>query len=414
MNSYELMNILGKAFSDGEIDALAEYLANNCVYSSEYANKSFDSADEIINRMKFVNSNVNDDSRYTFSIVRLDEIARTEDVNELLEISSDCKLIEWGLYLYQYDNSFPVSVVIAAQNGNGEICKILLSRNTKVFNLNFYGEVEDADSPQDLPSTVTPLTPRDRQVKEMQKAFSGQHLEDEEKKDTSNFYIWRQADIFLKDFLKNNGYQLNESRVFDDCIGYRCTRKGQQYTVYMFAYGKEKTVQLDGDYCEKFSRKSFSKDSTILIIYLNVKRFQGGGGVTYKVYSYNGNEDSHIELWKLSNIQGKWVLQYFTRAEMMGRINELLYAFNRDSLDVYDCIICDHNPTFDGYGETGYLLNSAFYGALKNLRNKYGDMRVGYVRYNDVVYSAVPYLTGYGFFGFNVNNENKIHKIFKK
>ena len=412
MTTYEVMDILGKAFADGEVDALAPHIAKNCVYSSEYANKRFETADEIIERMKYVYSNIDENSRYTYSIVRLDEISNLSDVENLIVSSIDFELIDYGLYLYQYDNHNPVSIVIAAQNANGKICRILLSRDTKVFDMKFYGEVDEDDSPYDLPSTVTPLTPNDRQVKEMQNAFSGQHLEDAPQKDEDNIYIWRQADLFIKDWLKNNGYYVNESRVFDDCVGYRCKRYGLQYTVYMFAYGRSATVYLDGEYCKKFENTQFSENSTVLIVFLHVKRYRRGNEIEYKIFKSGESENPQIELWKLNKVSEKTILQYFTREEMMGRIKELIYAFNHDSLDVYDCIICDSNPSFLGYGESGYSLNSAFYSSLKRLHDKYGDMKLGYVRYNDVVYSAVPYIEDYGFFGFKVNNENQIHEIY--
>ena len=33
-------------------------------------------------------------------------------------------------------------------------------------------------------------------------------------------------------------------------------------------------------------------------------------------------------------------------------------------------------------------MNSAFYGTLRTMHREYGDMKLGYVRYNDVVYSS--------------------------
>ena len=118
MTTYELMDVLGKAFADGEVDALTPHIAKNCVYSSEYANKRFESADEIIERMKYVYSNVDESSKYTYSIVRLDEISNLSDVENLIVDSTDFELVDYGLYLYQYDNHNPVSVVIAAKNAN--------------------------------------------------------------------------------------------------------------------------------------------------------------------------------------------------------------------------------------------------------------------------------------------------------
>lgn len=49
-------------------------------------------------------------------------------------------------------------------------------------------------------------------------------------------------------------------------------------------------------------------------------------------------------------------------------------------------------------------MNGAVYGHLHRLHEAYGNMKLGYVRYNDVVYCAVPYLDGYGYFSFTVDN----------
>ena len=35
------------------------------------------------------------------------------------------------------------------------------------------------------------------------------------------------------------------------------------------------------------------------------------------------------------------------------------------------------------------------------MHREYGDMKLGYVRYNDVVYSSVPYIEGLGFFSWS-------------
>lgn len=411
MTNIDLIELIGKAFADGEVDALAHYLANDCVYKSEYANNRFDSAEEIIKRLKHVFSSLDDTNRYTYSIVRLDEITDLEKTQAELNGLTGDLINEYCLCLYQYSSKDPVAVVLVSQNVENKICEILLSRNKNVFDMKFYGEDIGEDSPYDLPATVTPLTPHDRQVHELRRSFSGQHLDDIPEEEKDNLYIWRQADLFIKDWLEKRGYYVTESQIQEDCIGYRCNRNGYAYTVYMYAYGQKKTTQIDGDYCDKLGKNDFSKNSTVLIVYLNVKRFMQGEKIAYKVYYYGGDEDGDIELWKLSKVNGKPILDYYPRKEMIDRIYELMYAFNHESLDVYDCIITEQNPKFNGYGESGLLFNDAFYGALKRLHTEYGDMKMGYVRYNDVIYSSVPYLEGYGFFDFEVFNNNRIHSI---
>lgn len=416
MTNYDLIALLGKAFADGEVDALAPHLAKDCIYYSEYASKGLSSAEQIVERMKQVYSQLDKTNRYTYTIKQLSEVTDPKKAQAILKNLPDVIMNEYCLYLYQYDRGKPIAIAILSQNSRGKICEILLTRNIGVFNIPFYtGEGED-DSPYDLPSTVTPLTPHDRQVKELRRAFSGQHLDDIPEEEKDNLYIWRQADLFVKDWLKNNGYYVSESQIQEDCIGYRCNRKGYAYTVYMYAYGKEKTAPLDGDYCEKLGQNDFSKNSTVLIVYLKVKRFKQGEKASYKVCHYSGDEGACIELWRLNKVNGRPILEYYTRKEMIDDgTNALMYAFNNDSLDVYDCIISEQNPSFLGYDERGYLFNSAFLGALKRLHEKYGDMKLGYVRYNDVVYSSVPYLQGYGYFWWTVDpSDDRITKMYSR
>ena len=45
MTNYDLIALLGKAFANGEVDALAPHLAKDCIYYSEYASKGFSSAE---------------------------------------------------------------------------------------------------------------------------------------------------------------------------------------------------------------------------------------------------------------------------------------------------------------------------------------------------------------------------------
>ncbi len=409
MKQYDLIKLVGDAFAFGSVDTLVPHITDNCRYLSEYSHKSFSSSEEITERMKYVYSQLDDTNSYSYEIVKLNKIANITEAKK--EFISDAKtsLCIYGLLLYQFSKIHPVAVIVATINRRGEICNITLSRNTSLFDIAFYGENTEEDSPYDTPATVKPLTNRDRQVNELQRAFSGQHLEEKNYTD-DEVYIWRKSDDFIKDWLRNNGYYVQESDILDDCIGYLCNRNGYEYAVYMYAYGKEKTTQLDGDYCSKLKKHPYAQNRTVLIVYLNVKRFVSDGETTYGVYNYC--EDEKIELWKLGEANGKPIIQYYTRKEMMDRIYELMYAFNRASLDVYDDIISKSNPSFNGYDSQGITFNSAFYYNLQKLHLKYGDMKIGYVRYNDVVYSEVPYLDNYGFLGVKVDNENRITQVY--
>ena len=406
MENREIVDLLGRAFAYGEIDRIADYIAPDCKYQSDYSNKEVQMAENIIARMKTVYSNLTDDCRYNYEIVKIDDVRNKESEYQVKRIDG-MAVCEYGLLLYQYSDKCPVAVVLVVIDENEKIKRILLVRDRNRYNVEFY----DTDSPKDVPATVQPFTTHDRQVAELSSGFSGQHLKGTSEDASADVYIWREADKYCKSLLKSRGYYLLESKIFSDCIGYRCNRKDYAYTVFMYAYGTKKTSQLDGDYCRKLRHYEFSKDSATIVLYLNVKRREVDGKTEYTVCDYSGNEDYAPEMWLVSDINGKNILEYFPRKEMMDVTYHLMYAFNHDCLDAYDCVICDKNPVFDGYENTGMVLNSAFYNVLLKLHKEYGDMKYGYVRYNDVIYSGVPYLEGYGFFSFQVNDQDRIIKV---
>ena len=417
MDFSEKIELLGQAFAFGKTDELAVYLNENCTYHSDYAHKHLTSAAQIIKSMNSVaeavkrNNEEGKNSTYTYRTIKLAEVFKEGVSLDDLYGDSFFDVCEEGVLLYQFGDPNPVAVVYAKSNPGGFFTEINLSRNKKWFAVTFYGDDGLEDSFKDIPYTVKPMSSHDRQVQEMRSVWTHQDY-DYENLDDSEVYIWRQADKFIKDWLDDNGYYVRESQVFDDCIGYRCNRNNYAYTVFMYAYGQEKTAQLDGDYCKKLLDYDLSDHSTVLVVYLNVKRRKNGESFTYTVCNYAGDEDRSIELWRVIEVAGKPILEYYPRKEMMDATDELMYAFNRSSMDVYDCIVCAQNPSFSGYNSNGSYMNAWFYSSLLNLHEKYGNMKIGYVRFNDVVYSSVPYLEGYGYFTFRVDNRtNRIIEV---
>ena len=77
----------------------------------------------------------------------------------------------------------------------------------------------------------------------------------------------------------------------------------------MFAYGQQKTAQLVGDYCKKLLDYKLSEKSMTLVVYLNVQRSKDGEGFRYQVCDYCGNADRGPDLWRVKEINGKWILE---------------------------------------------------------------------------------------------------------
>ena len=410
MTDIELIEILGQVFAKGGAGKLEGFLSDNCVYDSDYAGMRIKTPEAIIDRMNFVYSECPDNARYTYKLIKLNDCLIEEPIDDW-SMPENERINPYGLLLYQFDPVFPVAIVTAKMNSKGKITSIWLCRKENLFNVEFSRIEIDEDSPCDLPSTVTPLTKHDRQVRAMRSAFSGQHLDLMPKEITDGLYIWRKADEYIEDWLFENGYSVDESRVFPDCIGYRCVRQGHPYTVFMYAYGTKQTTSLDGDYCSRLLNLDFSAGSTVLVVYLKVWKDTKDGKTEYEVTNYSGKSYS-TQLWRVSSVRNQYILENFPRKELVDAIHKLIYAFNRDDLDAYDCIVQSLNPSFDGLDRPGgCFYNDAFYFRLRSLHEKYGDMKLGYVRFNDVIYSIAPYLDGYGFFDITFGNNNRISII---
>ena len=408
MKSNDRLELLGRAFAYGEVDQLAESLYADCKYNSDYAHRRLTSAEQILESMRKVNAAIQNDkehnSTYTYEIVELKTLLKEGVDLDALHGDAFFNVYENGLLLYQFGDSAPVAVVYIKITPGGSISEINLSRNHKWFDVTFYGEDGLEDSEKDIPYTVKQMSPHDRQVKEMQSVWTHQKHDYEELED-SEVYIWRQADIYFCQWLNNNDYHLLEKQIYDDCIGYRCHRRGYAYTVYMFAYGQQKTAQLDGDYCRNLLDYKLSEKSMTLVVYLNVQRSKDGEGFSYQVCDYCGNADRGPDLWRVKEINGKWILEFYPRKEIMDAEYKLMYAFNRDNMDVYDCIMSEKNPMLTGCLEhPGSFGGEDFYVNMFRIHREHGDMKIGYVRFNDVIYSSAPYINGYGYFSFRVDN----------
>lgn len=401
MDQYAMINCLGGAFADGEIDGLQDLLAEDCSYASQYDGSSISGAVQIAAKIKSFNADIDDSCRYTYKITELESVMQKGMTLSDLDTRASMHPCRYGILLYQYGAEKPVAVVVCMLDLYEKFGNIWLCRDKSKFDLSFYGDEIENDSPADLPSTVKPLTARDREVAELQSVFSGQRQTSASEED-DNIYIWRKADEYAKQELPSRGYKILESAVFKDCIAYRCERKNYYYTVFMYAYGKEKTSQLDGKFCSKLQDLLFAADSTILILYLNVERYMDAAAVAYQIRDYCGNNEHEPELWRLNAIGNMPILEYFPRKEMMDQTWQFMYAFNREDTDVYDCIITDNNPLIEyRIKHNGRFMNEAFYNVLRMTHQKYGDMKLGYVRFNDVVFCSVPYLEGLGFFSWS-------------
>ena len=94
---------------------------------------------------------------------------------------------------------------------------------------------------------------------------------------------------------------------------------------------------------------------------------------------------------------------------MMDLGRRLMAAFNAQRLDILQTLLSENCSV--EFLEGGRGLNGAVYGALTNLRENHGVMKTAFVRFNDVVYSEVPYIEDHCYINFTVNSLDKIDKV---
>ena len=206
------------------------------------------------------------------------------------------------------------------------------------------------------------------------------------------------ADDYTQAWLTRKGYKIIEKAVFDDCIGYRCERKEKSYKIFMYGRDARQSIRAGGAFYNKLAQLNFAASDTVLILYIDVERYADGDETKYRICNCRGGEVREPELWQMNEVEGRYILQYYPSQEMIEQVWQLMYAFNREDTDIYDCIVIDDDPMIKEEGDRGWGLNSVFYGRLFSMHRQYGDMKLGYVCFDDMTYSVAPYIEGFGFF----------------
>ena len=207
--------------------------------------------------------------------------------------------------------------------------------------------------------------------------------------------------------MHQNGFSIESCEIEAECIGYACSRKGDRYAVFFYAYGEEKTVPLDGEYCSELTRLKFSEGRTVLIVYLHVRRTEREDGTAEYHTAYYDDTD-RIVPWTIRDIEWEKRLVGFPIYQKQDLNRRLAVAFNTRDFDLLQAI-CAGSCFLSDLEFNWY--NDGFYSNLMSLRRNHGEMRIGYVRYNDVVYHEVGYLKDYGYFRFGTDVSGKISYI---
>ena len=395
-----LIKVVGEALCNAKIRDLQESMAINCVYRSDYSGKKEYGIEDVIGKISGVSANLDEQTRYFYEIVPANDEILEEEKNDLPGVYRG----QWCLRLYQGPKKELAAIVFVRSNDAGEISNIFLSRDgdyLKAFAPEQSSPIEKKDYPRvdDLLEQRFGTEDTVRQMRD--DLIPGA--------DADDVYVWQRADQYMLDWFYNNSYRMDSTEIFDDCLGYACTRRGEKYAVYVYAYGKRKTAMLDGDYCAKLRNYDLSKGRTILVIYLHVTADKNEEGDTEFFVGMYGSKDRAPEVWELGWIGEQSSILFYPRKEMMDLGHRLMAAFNAQRRDILQAILSD-DASFE-FMEGGRALNGAVYGSLARLREEKGVMKPAFVRFNDVVYSEAPYIEGHCYINFSVNSQDKIDKI---
>ena len=395
---FHLHAMLAQAMCDAKPYVLYDYLDPRCMYRSEYADRCVVGAANIIARFEEIDKNLKGKKAYTYKYA----LAKDELIDE-----EDLALIYRGRHCtINYHDGELAYIIFLMYNEEHKITNILLSRSSTYLNA-FKGKGVENRPTEQIKSVIDILS----EVYGSTDTVQAMRKNDIPAVDDNEVYVWKKADEFALVWLRDNGYKISDTKLFEDCIGYSCDRKDVKYAFFFYAYGEERTSTLDGDYCVKLRDTKFAKGRDIIVIYLHVdKTTNDAGEIEFTVESYGG-KDHKIEPWLLTEAMGKSILRFYPRKEMMDLIPRLIAAFNVKDLDALK-VMCTKDVYLETYErEGGRSLNDGFYSHLSFIREQHGVMKMSYMRFNDVVFSAVPYIEGYAYFSFSANDENIIDSI---
>ncbi len=395
---YELnrISVLCSAMTLGKINVLSEYLSENCRYRSDYSDRLMFGSEAIIKFFNNVFSNMEESERYYGDINRAEnELKQSENLPEIYTS-------KWCYKQFHETKEYVSSVVFILMDSDRRIKEIYLSRDNTYLNHQFEEEKY----------TVTGYNVRDilSKVYSNEDTIDKMRMYDFPDNDKYDTYVWKYADEYIRRCFWNWRYKVHKSELFEDCIGYSCTRRGKEYAIYVYAFGEGRTVHLTAEYCCKLRDYDLSKDKEILVFYLKVDKNIDEEGETEYIAGHYADALKEPEGWCLKTVNGRDILLFYPRSEMLEIIPTLLSAYNESNYDVMKSIFSKdiYMETFE-YKRS--LLSDFLYCHLSILRKNKGDMKLAYIRKNEGVFSCVGYIENYGYLGFSMNDKDKIDSL---
>ncbi len=374
-------------------NTLYELLADRCFFRSDSVDRVLFGRDAVIARFNKVAAAQEPEHYYTYRLMPSDSIVRSgSDLPDYLRE-------KWCAVTWQEGEQR--GVVFLRRNEDGAVCHILLCEDGRYLN----GFPCDTEQEKPVSSVRDLLESAYGEENTVASLRAAEISED----DVSGLWLWKQTDLCIRNLLGQLNYEIRESVIEPDCIGYACTRKGRSYAVYMFARGGQESVKPYAEYCGHLREYPLSRGRTILVCFLGAEKSTDEDGRFSCQAGHYLDPASQPEIWALDRIGGRDMLVFYPREEVFAMGSRFMAAFNSQDLDVLRalCEPCVRLENNDG----GAFMNDGFYGHLSYLRKKYGKMRPAYIRYNDYAFCLIPYLENYGGLSFTVSGADRIQLL---
>jgi len=392
----ETLEVLAKCYETLDFQELREILAADCEYVSGSAAIHIKGGRGIYSFLSSIAENITEQTRY-YAVIT--EIAAVSERMEKARFAVGTPCIA----LAQYEPHQYVAQVFVETDKAGKIMRITVSKDHR-----YQTAIRENGGCYSVISGVKPQVAVQGDtitIGEMLTMAYGEEVVDNidkrEHGPTQAYNIWQAADGFFLRYLKDQGLVLERSEIEEECIAYAVTHGGKAYTIFMFAFGDRKTTQLDGKLCAWLKTYDIAQNKRVLVAYLHVTVREDGPAVK----SYR---DSDIELWELKEIGDTHILAVWNKGRIDYFTSQVIAAFNSGNRDLWEFL-------FEGsfcYDEDSRLyMNAGMISCLKFVCQEHGRMELCYVRLNDVVYMAAPYVKDYGYFDISYGDTGRISRL---
>lgn len=391
------ITMISLIMSKGVVENIRGLLSENCVYYSETGEHNLYGDTEIIRKMQEI-SDICQKENIQFSY----NISHAEDITR---IKTDLPLYlreKWCSVLYR-ENVLEGAVFVKT-NEKGLISNICVSNDGHYLSIfdKVGNENDSILSSYNVRDLLRDSYGSDDTIRHMRghKAYNNEAL------------IWKEADCFISNWLNNKGYCISDIELEDDCIGYACSNKNQNFAIYVYAKSKQNYPNHTDDLIKRLKSYSLSENRQIILICLWVETLlEDDGTKTIKIGKCDDFSEEPV-MWLIKNINNcESKLVFYRGPEFYEKTLRFVAAVNFLNLDVVKALSLPDACL--EYGDGKCYLGHGFFSTLAYKVKEYGKMKIAYVRFDDSIYHMVFYFKNYCYLNICESEDSKVGYIFQ-